>query len=78
MDLGAERFLYYQNLNDTKIRVAVHQAHDTAIGTYMKQIEAVLVEPLAIHSIKLDYEHNAAKSASLIILLTAPTLWLSL
>jgi len=60
-----ERFLYYQNLNDTKIRVAVHQAHDTAIDTYTKLIEAVLEGPLTIHNIKLEYEHKAAKSASI-------------
>jgi len=60
-----ERFVYYQNLNETKIRVAVHHAHDLSIDNYTKQMEAVLEGPLAIHNIKLDYEHKSAKSTSM-------------
>lgn len=60
-----ERFVYYQNLNETKIRVAVHRAQDIAIDNYTKLMELVLEGPLAIHNIKLDYEHKSAKSTSM-------------
>ena len=56
-----ERFIYYQNLNETRIKVFVHHAQDVAIDKYTKVIEGVLEGPLAIHPIKLDYEHKNAK-----------------
>jgi len=60
-----ERFVYYQNLNETKIQVAVHRAQDLAIDNYTKIMETVLEGPLAIHNIKLDYEHKTAKKTTL-------------
>eukprot|EP00090_Calanus_glacialis_P046192 TRINITY_DN8940_c0_g1_i1.p1 TRINITY_DN8940_c0_g1~~TRINITY_DN8940_c0_g1_i1.p1 ORF type:complete len:651 (-),score=136.11 TRINITY_DN8940_c0_g1_i1:38-1990(-) len=60
-----ERFVYYQNLNETKIRVAVHHAQDIAVDNYTNLMELVLEGPLAIHNIKLDYEHKSAKSTSM-------------
>jgi len=60
-----ERFVYYQNLNETKIRVAVHRAQDTAVDNYTKLMEGVLEGPLSIHNIKLDYEHKSAKKDSM-------------
>jgi len=60
-----ERFVYYQNLNETKIRVAVHRAQDDAIDNYTKLMEGVLEGPLSIHNIKLDYEHKSAKATSM-------------
>eukprot|EP00092_Neocalanus_flemingeri_P026980 GFUD01029254.1.p1 GENE.GFUD01029254.1~~GFUD01029254.1.p1 ORF type:complete len:647 (+),score=136.47 GFUD01029254.1:235-2175(+) len=60
-----ERFVYYQNLNEAKIRVAVHRAQDDAIDHYTKVMDGVLEGPLAIHNIKLDYEHKSAKTTSM-------------
>jgi len=60
-----ERFIYYRNLNDTKIKIAVFQAVDSAVDSYSRALESVLEGPLSIHPVKLDYEHRAARKNAL-------------
>ena len=57
-----EQFIYYQNLNKTKIKVFVHHTQlRIAMDKWTKVIEAFLEGPLAIHLIKLNNEHESAK-----------------
>jgi len=59
------KFLYYQSLNDAKIKMAVYKTFDSAMEKYSKAVEAVLEGPLSIDVTKLEYEHRDAKKIAI-------------
>jgi len=60
-----ERFVYYQNLNDSKIRNAIHEAQSNALGHYKNLMEKVLEGPLSIDDVELKYQHRDAKKEAM-------------
>jgi len=59
------KFVYYQSLNDTKIKMVVYKALDSAMEKYSSAVESVMEGPLSIDDVKLNYEHRDAKKTAL-------------
>lgn len=59
------KFVYYQSLNDTKIKMVVYKALDSAMDKYSSAVESVMEGPLSIDVVKLNYEHRDAKKMAL-------------
>ena len=55
------RLELYQAANAAKITVAVQGAREAALEQYSRAMEEVMVGPLHINTVKLEYEHRDAK-----------------
>merc|ERR1712037_858232 len=59
------RFLHYQAVNESRIRLAVYRAVDAALDDYSKTVEDIMEGPLSTSPTKLLCEHMEAKRTAL-------------
>jgi len=59
------RFHHYQGINESRIRLAVYRAVDSALDEYSTTVEDLMEGPLSTSPTKLLCEHMEAKRAAL-------------
>jgi len=59
------RFLHYQSVNESRIRLAVYRAVDSALDSYSRTVEEIMEGPLSTSPTKLLCEHMEAKRSAL-------------
>ena len=59
------KFHHYRAINNSKIHVTIRKTSETAIEQYCKAMEEVLLGPIYINEIKLEYEHRDARRVAM-------------